>query len=90
MSATGRSATPGLHLLTHLPEAPDIVAGHLLGPLRPQNAAHPVLQRSAANWRALGAQIAETCRAEPVHSIGQVACFYRRNPERTVIDLPKR
>lgn len=40
--------------------------------------------------RALGAKIAETCRAEPVHSIGQVACFYRRNPSRRVIDLPKR
>ena len=40
--------------------------------------------------RALSEQIAETCKAELVHSIGQVACFYRRNPERAVIELPKR
>lgn len=39
---------------------------------------------------AMVAQITETFRAETIHSIGQVACFYRRNPERTVIDLPKR
>lgn len=28
--------------------------------------------------------------AEPVHEIGQIACYYRRNPERTVVELPKR
>jgi RNA-binding protein len=28
--------------------------------------------------------------AEPVHAIGQVACYYRRNPQRTVVELPKR
>ena len=28
--------------------------------------------------------------AEPIHSIGQVACYYRRNPERPVVELPKR
>ncbi len=28
--------------------------------------------------------------AEPVHAIGQVACFFRRNPERQVIELPPR
>lgn len=39
---------------------------------------------------AFSRQIAEHCRAEPVHSIGQVACFFRRNPERPVIELPKR
>ena len=33
-------------------------------------------------------QIATRCGAERVHSIGQVACFYRRNPERPVIALP--
>ena len=35
-------------------------------------------------------QIAETFSAETVHSIGQVACFYRRNEKKPVIELPKR
>ena len=30
--------------------------------------------------------IATQCKAELVHSIGQVACFYRKNPEKPVID----
>lgn len=33
-------------------------------------------------------QIAARCGAERVHSIGQVACFYRRNPDGAVIPLP--
>lgn len=32
--------------------------------------------------------IAEQCGAELVHRIGQVACYFRRNPERPVIELP--
>jgi RNA-binding protein len=31
--------------------------------------------------------IAVKCNAELIHSIGQVACFYRKNPEKPVIDL---
>ncbi|MBT8048125.1 MAG: YhbY family RNA-binding protein [Xanthomonadales bacterium] len=27
--------------------------------------------------------------AEPVHIIGQVACFFRRNPKKPVIELPR-
>lgn len=30
--------------------------------------------------------IAEQCKAELVHSIGQVACFYRKHPEKPVIN----
>lgn len=37
---------------------------------------------------ALIEQISEQCRAELVHKIGQVACFYRRNPDQPVIKLP--
>lgn len=33
-------------------------------------------------------EIARRCRAERVHAIGQVVCYFRRNPERAVIDLP--
>lgn len=33
-------------------------------------------------------KISEQCRAELIHKIGQVACFYRRNPEKPVIELP--
>ncbi|MEM1413156.1 MAG: ribosome assembly RNA-binding protein YhbY [Pseudomonadota bacterium] len=40
--------------------------------------------------RSLSEEIARHCKAEPVHSIGQVSCYYRRNPERTVIELPRR
>lgn len=31
----------------------------------------------------------ERCNAELVHTVGHVACFYRRNPERPVITLPR-
>jgi RNA-binding protein len=33
-------------------------------------------------------EIARRCRAERVHAIGQVACFFRRNPGKPVIALP--
>jgi RNA-binding protein len=33
-------------------------------------------------------EIANHCGAEKVHVIGQVACYFRRNPEKPVIDLP--
>lgn len=33
--------------------------------------------------------IAEQCGATPVHAIGQVASFYRRNPKKPVIELPR-
>lgn len=33
-------------------------------------------------------EISRLCKAEPVHVIGQVACFYRRNPKKPVIALP--
>lgn len=38
--------------------------------------------------RALMKQIAERCKAEEVHSIGQVACYYRRHPEKPTLELP--
>ena len=45
--------------------------------------------RSDREMRAAWAEeIAARCRAEAVHSIGQVACFFRRNPEKPVIALP--
>jgi RNA-binding protein len=34
------------------------------------------------------AEISKLCKAEAVHVIGQVACFYRRNPKKPVIALP--
>ncbi|MGB7453174.1 MAG: ribosome assembly RNA-binding protein YhbY [Lysobacterales bacterium] len=36
--------------------------------------------------RAWVLSIAEQCKAELVHSIGQVACFYRKHPEKPVIN----
>ena len=33
-------------------------------------------------------EIARGHSAEPVHVIGQVACFFRRNPKKPVIALP--
>ena len=35
------------------------------------------------------AEIAEKFNAQKVHTIGQVASFYRKNPEKPVIELPK-
>lgn len=40
--------------------------------------------------RSLSEEIGRRFNAEPVHAIGQVACFFRRNPERQVIELPPR
>lgn len=39
-----------------------------------------------AEW---AARIAAASGAEQVLAIGQVACFFRRNPERPVIELPR-
>lgn len=36
------------------------------------------------------ATISERFGATAVQSIGQVACFYRRNPKKPVIELPRR
>ncbi len=33
-------------------------------------------------------QIAENTGAELVHSIGQIACYYRKNPDKAKIALP--
>ncbi len=33
-------------------------------------------------------EIVKLCKAEQVQVIGQVACFYRRNPKKPVITLP--
>lgn len=35
------------------------------------------------------AEIIERCSAEKVQTIGQVASFFRRNPEKPVVDLPR-
>jgi RNA-binding protein len=34
-------------------------------------------------------EIARRCSAEKVHIIGQVACFFRRNPEKPQVVLPQ-
>ena len=36
------------------------------------------------------AEISELTSAEIVHSIGQVACFFKRNEKKPIIELPKR
>jgi RNA-binding protein YhbY len=33
-------------------------------------------------------EITKLCKAQPVHIIGQVASFYRRNTRKPVISLP--
>lgn len=38
---------------------------------------------------ALAEDISKRCRAERVHAIGQVVCYFRRNPEKPVIALPE-
>lgn len=43
-------------------------------------------RETRAGW---AVEIAERCKAEKVHTIGQVASFFRRNPKKPVIDLPK-
>jgi len=34
-------------------------------------------------------EIVRRCSAEKVHAIGQVACFFRRNPKKPVIEFPQ-
>lgn len=36
--------------------------------------------------KAWAASIAEQCRAELIQTIGQVACYYRKNPDKPVIN----
>lgn len=38
--------------------------------------------------RDLMGRIAKRCNAEQVHTIGQVACYYRQHPERPALELP--
>ena len=38
---------------------------------------------------ALAEEITKRCRAERVHTIGQVVCYFRRNPEKPVVALPE-
>jgi len=33
--------------------------------------------------------IADRCDAERVHAIGQVVCYYRRNPEQPKVEMPR-
>ena len=42
-------------------------------------------RETRAGW---ATEIARLCNAETVQRIGQVACFYRRNPKKPVISLP--
>jgi len=37
--------------------------------------------------KAWAVSIAEQCKAELIQTIGQVACYYRINPEKSVIEL---
>ena len=43
-------------------------------------------RETRAQWVA---EIVKSCGAEKVQTIGQVASFFRRNPEKPVVDLPK-
>ena len=43
-------------------------------------------RESRAAWTQ---EIAAKCNAQKVHTIGQVACFFRRNPKKPVIEVPK-
>ncbi len=47
------------------------------------------LRTDRESRKAFSAEIVNRFGAEPVHAIGQVACFFRRNPERQVIELPR-
>lgn len=46
------------------------------------------MRSDRAQRRTWVAEIARRCRAETVQTIGQVACYFRRNPEKPVIALP--
>lgn len=46
------------------------------------------LRTDRESRKAFARAIAEQCAAQPVHAIGQVACFFRRNTQQPVIELP--
>ena len=48
------------------------------------------LRAERAERRAWSEEISTRCKAILVHSIGQTACFYRRNRKDPVIELPRR
>jgi len=47
------------------------------------------LRSDRATRREQALEIAQRCGAEIVHSIGQVCCFFRRNRDKPVIELPR-
>jgi RNA-binding protein len=47
------------------------------------------LRADRATRAVLTAAIQQHCDADLVHKIGQVACFFRRNTEKPVIELPR-
>lgn len=46
------------------------------------------LRADRAMRKSMSGAIAKHCDATLVHQIGQMSCFYRRNPERPVVNLP--
>jgi RNA-binding protein len=46
------------------------------------------LKTDRARRLELSQKISEICHAVLIHSIGQVCCFYRPNPDKPVITLP--
>ena len=48
------------------------------------------LRTDRATRKVLIDQICERFGAEKIHAIGQVACFFRRNPKKPVIEIPGR
>ena len=47
------------------------------------------LRSDRATRASLIDEIASRCAAEKIHVIGQVACFFRRNPKKPILELPK-
>lgn len=47
------------------------------------------LRADRAHRAAMIDEIAQRCEAETVHVIGQVACFFKRNPENPRLELPR-
>lgn len=85
-----RGLTHGLHAIVTVGEKglTANVLAELEGALDHHELVKVKLRADRATRDQWAAEIRQRCRAETVHAIGQVACFYRANPKRPVIELP--
>ena len=85
-----RGLTHGLHAVVTVGEKglTDNVLAEIEGALDHHELIKIKLRADRATRDGWATEIGRRCHAEAIHAIGQVACFYRANPKKPVIELP--